>query len=675
MATSSLTYPHPDTPLEELDATARRLRIGRYLPCTACQQDPSKSSEAVACLGWHPQPNTTLTAPTGVGAQPLRTQSTASAAKLAPSTGNVSQSSPPPATRAVDNCPCGHPLEAHGSQLSTLAPDALQKCLEVATRLDCYLRDRGRLLDFTHHGDETEALLAQMRAMANAGSPQRASNTITATDDPHDESELLLSGQSGVHARDGDALEQLPSRKRLKGNSDEENSASYNDKAGDGSGTEHDDGLPPILPLGPGTRALAPQFDGMTVGPRFMATPPPDSPAYVQELMADIRNIKGKEKPAVQEERVGIIEFKVFTNDGSRESNILLTGVKNIFQKQLPKMPKEYIARLVYDRNHHSMAVVKNGDHVVGGITFRLFDHRRFAEIVFCAISSSEQVQGYGSHLMNHLKDYILGHTNARFFLTYADNYAIGYFKKQGFTKEITLDKSIWMGYIKDYEGGTIMQCSMIPRVRYLELNRVLEIQKRAIRHKIQAMSSSHIVYPGLTCFQAHANSTEGDQGGWSSAGATASGQQGSPPSTRSSRSMAMIDPYSIRGIKESGWTEEMDQQMRKPATSNIMAIQRRIVADLQNHNSSWSFAQPVNADEVPDYYAVIKEPMDLATLESNVEAEMYPTMKEFRIDTQKIFDNCRTYNAENTVYYKCACRLERYFKDKLKEYTSALTK
>jgi len=29
---------------------------------------------------------------------------------------------------------------------------------------------------------------------------------------------------------------------------------------------------------------------------------------------------------------------------------VLLTGLKNIFQKQLPKMPKEYIARLVYDR-------------------------------------------------------------------------------------------------------------------------------------------------------------------------------------------------------------------------------------------------------------------------------------------------------------------------------------
>lgn len=38
--------------------------------------------------------------------------------------------------------------------------------------------------------------------------------------------------------------------------------------------------------------------------------------------------------------------------------------------------------------------------------------------------------QGYGTHLMNHLKDYHLSQSILHF-LTYADEYAIGYFKKQ----------------------------------------------------------------------------------------------------------------------------------------------------------------------------------------------------------------------------------------------------
>ena len=65
------------------------------------------------------------------------------------------------------------------------------------------------------------------------------------------------------------------------------------------------------------------------------------------------------EKPAEIEERKGEISFQVVNNDGNPRSMIILTGLKCIFQKQLPKMPKDYIARLVYDRTHLSIAIVK----------------------------------------------------------------------------------------------------------------------------------------------------------------------------------------------------------------------------------------------------------------------------------------------------------------------------
>ena len=99
---------------------------------------------------------------------------------------------------------------------------------------------------------------------------------------------------------------------------------------------------------------------------------------------------------AIKEEEKGESTFRIVVNDESDEMMILLTGLKNLFQKQLPKMPKEYIARLVYDRNHVSVAVVRAPFSVVGGITYRPFVQRNFAEIVFCAIASTEQVQGIG---------------------------------------------------------------------------------------------------------------------------------------------------------------------------------------------------------------------------------------------------------------------------------------
>ena len=206
-------------------------------------------------------------------------------------------------------------------------------------------------------------------------------------------------------------------------------------------------------------------------------------------------------------------------NDKDPRSLVILTGLKTLFQKQLPKMPREYIARLVYDSNSKSLAIIKRGYKVVGGICYRPFPHRGFAEIVFFATNSADQekvecsnkmsivhiaddnsCQGYGGMLMDHFKAHIRKtYPTMMHFLTYADNYAVGYFEKQGFSKDITLERSVWAGYIKDYVGGTIMQCTLLDKVDYLDKARILATQQEAITAKIRTMSRSHIVHPGLT--------------------------------------------------------------------------------------------------------------------------------------------------------------------------------
>jgi histone acetyltransferase len=80
-----------------------------------------------------------------------------------------------------------------------------------------------------------------------------------------------------------------------------------------------------------------------------------------------------------------------------------LITLKNIFSKQLPKMPKDYIVRLVFDKRHISLAIKKNS-RIIGGICYRPYNEQRFGEIAFCAVSSQEQVRGFGTKLMNQLK-------------------------------------------------------------------------------------------------------------------------------------------------------------------------------------------------------------------------------------------------------------------------------
>lgn len=344
-----------------------------------------------------------------------------------------------------------------------------------------------------------------------------------------------------------------------------------------------------------------------------------------------------KERPSVIEEKEGKIGFRVVNNDNTRDNMIILTGLKNIFQKQLPMMPKEYISRLVYDRTHVSIAVVRHPMTMVGGIAYRPFESRGFAEIVFCAISSTEQVRGYGAHLMNHLKDFVLATTKIKHFLTYADNYAIGYFKKQGFSEEITLQPSVWRGYIKDYEGATLLQCTMLPKIRYLDSSKILLLQKISVTKKIKAISKSNIVRPGLKIFKDHPDGFK-------------------------------IDPFKIPGIKESGWTPEMEEIARKKETSQHYPVMKQILLELQNHPSSWPFRVPVSKADVPDYYVQIKEPMDLETMQNKIENDKYEKFEDFVHDVRLISNNARIYNDKSTPYYKNANKLEKFFVSKVKE-------
>ena len=149
-------------------------------------------------------------------------------------------------------------------------------------------------------------------------------------------------------------------------------------------------------------------------------------------------------------------------------------------------MPKEYITRLVFDPKHKNLVLVKATDnadgtverHVIGGICFRMFPSQGFTEIVFCAVIFNEQVKGYGTQLMNHLKDYHIQH-GVTHFLTYADSYATGYFRKQGFSREIRLHKDAYQGYIKEYEGATLMGCELYPQIVYTEFSDLVRRQKQ----------------------------------------------------------------------------------------------------------------------------------------------------------------------------------------------------
>jgi histone acetyltransferase len=339
----------------------------------------------------------------------------------------------------------------------------------------------------------------------------------------------------------------------------------------------------------------------------------------------------------------------VVRNDGTPESMIKLVGLKSLFAKQLPKMPRAYIARLVFDRRHTSVAIlsdnpaVKDSDEeIIGGICYRAFPDMRFGEIAFCAVNATHQVKGYGTKLMNLLKK-TGAETGIEYFITYADNYAIGYFKKQGFSKSIAMPKGRYFGLIKDYDGGTPMECYVHPSIDFLRLPEMLQAQRDFILERVKLNVNSQTVYEPL------AKDFKVDLGVSRVNHATA-------------RAMA------IPGILEAGWTmsdliaatgqgKEADRQ-KSALKSELLSMIRKI----EEQQFVWPFREPVDTSEVADYLDVIKEPIDLSTIEKRIRQDNHYKSKQMLFaDLMLMVNNCKLYNEEVSLYVQCAVNLERF--------------
>ena len=54
--------------------------------------------------------------------------------------------------------------------------------------------------------------------------------------------------------------------------------------------------------------------------------------------------------------------------------------------------------------------------------------------------------------------------------------------------------------------------------------------------------------------------------------------------------------------------------------------------------------------------------------MEHKVDNNQYPTVDDFVRDAQLVFNNCRLYNEEGSIYHKCANALEKVLKEHIKE-------
>ncbi|KAF7731978.1 hypothetical protein EC973_007083 [Apophysomyces ossiformis] len=105
----------------------------------------------------------------------------------------------------------------------------------------------------------------------------------------------------------------------------------------------------------------------------------------------------------------------------------------------------------------------------------------------------------------------------------------------------------------------------------------------------------------------------------------------------------------------------------RKFCTDTLKALMR--------HRAAGAFQVPVDpvAYNIPDYFDIIKNPMDLSTIKSKLEDNLYDSIDAFAADVRLMFDNCHLYNNAGDPVCLDANKLEEAFNRRMKKAPNAI--
>ncbi|CAI5745724.1 unnamed protein product [Peronospora destructor] len=94
------------------------------------------------------------------------------------------------------------------------------------------------------------------------------------------------------------------------------------------------------------------------------------------------------------------------------------------------------------------------------------------------------------------------------------------------------------------------------------------------------------------------------------------------------------------------------------------------ILKGMMEHKFGWVFNTPVDpvALNIPNYFKIIRKPMDLGTVKKKLEIGIYKHTEEFAFDVRTTFQNAMQYNSEDQDVYSLA-------KDMLSDFNGAMRK
>ncbi|KAI1731441.1 bromodomain-containing protein [Ditylenchus destructor] len=325
---------------------------------------------------------------------------------------------------------------------------------------------------------------------------------------------------------------------------------------------------------------------------------------------------------ADQEMEAGDISLAIISCTNSpvqtKKKYCFLFQIKRIFQTCLVEMKPEYQASLLFNSNHKVMFVYRNDKElkVLAALCYRPFPELKLIELVFLGVDQLQQGRGYGYLIMSAFQQYIADREeNLKHIVTYADNKAVDFFKMNKFEPMKKLDLK-YDGYIKHYNKSMLMQ---------------------HIIGSVQKYSDYHL---------------EGED-------------------YMEAEETFHPDIFKDEPLSDDLYLVNSNEKLHCPKYYHLLHVapkallKRRflsLIERLKENSYSSFFRTPVDLSRVPNYYKIITSPMDLETLETNVNAGRYKKVLSFVKDVQLIFSNCYYFNDEDSIFYYYGHQLNKFY-------------
>jgi len=126
------------------------------------------------------------------------------------------------------------------------------------------------------------------------------------------------------------------------------------------------------------------------------------------------------------------------------------------------------------------------------------------------------------------------------------------------------------------------------------------------------------------------------------------------------------IDPEMLTGLKLAGWNSSKYKQLVSPENYEKLKKQNKeLLEEIKNDEDAWPFTHPIDVlfpTEAEKYKLEITDPIDLQTIEENLDRGFYITREMFLSDLQRMVENCKQYNQKDTMFYELGEKIEKKY-------------